>query len=302
MKYSFKQHFSMLSIIIALTTIAGCSRSIFHTASDAYVISGEGVTQFTSGKDGLLTRVPKPSVRAGWLAPQYIGTVKGKYVYASSPEGLVQFSIDTDGGLFNPVERLKGYGRFYFDPQGNFVYANAGHGLEQFSVGTDGSLTRTGNPALPIQYIYFESQGKHAYLTDGYKLARVVVGKDGVFSDVKEVKLGIYDSDYMISTKVVFDPKDKYAYVIFHDHGVAQFRVGESGDLLDGHFITQDRGVVSIVFDPKGKYAYTLIGDSTQAGQSNTITQYSVGDDGGLFPTSVPAIKTGVNLTGIAFS
>jgi tyrosinase len=135
-----------------------------------------GVVQCAIGGNGTLTSISlTDDARGSGIAPPVIDP-QGRYLYASNNYEVVQYTIDTTGGLIPMVPYAVNLPRQVFDicidPKGKYAYVVNYQSVAQFVIGPTGGLTPMTPPMVTAvtegfaQGITVDSSGKYAYVSD----------------------------------------------------------------------------------------------------------------------------------------
>ena len=184
----------------------------------------------------------------------------GRSVYATTHEGVSQYSAGPDGALTPKSPPLVAAGSNPFgiavSPDGQSVYvANIGFirgdgSVSQYSAGPDGALSPKAPPAVGI----------------GSNPSAVAISPDG-----------------------------QNAYVISRlNNGVSQYSVGPGGALSFTSGVGAGEGPGAVVVSPDGASVYV-----TNSFDS-TVSQYSIGAGGALSARSPPTVPAGIDPEGVA--
>lgn len=208
------------------------------------------------------------------LAPCAVAQAATVYALGSQTGTTIQRSTAGPGGALSPfvpaiagASVLTGRGAMAISPDGDHLYAlatGAPESIRQFSIGPDGELT----PLSPAT-------------------ATVAPGNTGLRG-------------------IAITPNGRNAYVTTFGSGtVLQFAVGSDGTLTPLVPASVPAGTApwGIAVSPDGRGVYVANSTSqTTTTVDGTLSQYSIGPDGGLVPMSPATVDTGLAPVDVAVS
>ncbi len=238
----------------------------------AYVANaGDGtVSQYTIASTGTLTAMTIPTVAAGTAPYSVAVDPLGKYAYvANSGSGnniytISQYTIGSNGALtaMSPATIAAGTAPYSVtvDRSGQYVYvANSGsNNVSQYTIGLGSGALLPMSPATV-------AAGTNPY-------------------------------------SVTVDPSGKYVYVANEgSSNISQYTIGTGGALTPMSPATVAAGTnpysITVTTGASGQeYAYVANSNSTNlAGNSSSISQYTIGAGGALLPMSPATVAAGTN-------
>ena len=177
--------------------------------------------------------------------------------------------------------------------------------MSQFDVGPGGALSPKTPATVPVgekpEGIAVSPDGKNVYVANAGSdsLSQFNVGPGGVLSPkaIPSVATGGFPDGITIS------PDGRSVYVAnFDTDSVSQYDVGPGGALSPKSPATVAAGVgpLGIAISASGRSVYAA--DREKTVKPGSVSQYTVGANGGLTPKATPAVRTGVAPWGVAVS
>lgn len=276
------------------------------------------VSQYSIANDGTLTALATGTVSTDKQPFSISVEPTGEFVYVSnySSSTVSQFRIGTDGTLSKigtgSVATGASPNAVTIDPSNKHAYvANLGENtISQYNIELDGALSPMATPKVPagsnVATVVVDPTGKFAYAGNwGANAPQPPAGP----STISQYTISQTDGSLTpisgaatVGTgsgpnAIVIDPSGKYLYVAnFGDNNIGQYTINADGTLSPLTNVGAPAGLVSsglqpdgIAIDPTGHYVYTANkGDGT-------VSQFTVGNDGGLVPMTTAHVFTNGN-------
>lgn len=274
--------------------------------SGSYLLLGSGdIFEFTIGSDGTLAANPAATIKAPALGDGIspVGfTRNGQFVVTAGVNfsgsgpmipGYTVSSYALDArGIPTPVTILTVNhhpNSFALDPSGRFLYVSTYDNLIlEYALSSSGILSLAGSTFTttpgcsisisPNEFLYCGSNGEPLE-TAIYSIN----SSSGVLSQTGSLP---------ISGMFAFHPSGKYAYSSFGP--VSQYTVDPGTGVLAANG-PEISGVSDLVLDPTGKFALVL-------SASDTVSSYTVGNDGRLTPSASLALDQNALAQGMAIA
>ncbi len=250
------------------------SISVEPTGEFVYVSSwnSSSVSQFQIGADGTLSKIGTSSVATGSNPNSVTIDPFDKYAYVANlgDSTLSQYKIGVDGQLIPMATPTVPSGNnpatIVIDPTGHFAYAG--------NFGTNAKTPPAG-PSTISQYLVSQTDGSLTAMNGAAATAPTGSGP----------------------VAIVIDPSAKYLYVAnLGDNNVGQYTINTDGTLTPLLTVTATQGTVPSGHQPAG-IAIAKIGAAHYVYVANqgdgTISQYTVGSDGGLTPMATADVAAG---------
>jgi 6-phosphogluconolactonase (cycloisomerase 2 family) len=278
----------LASLIMAQA--ASAARTVYFSDPEA-----DRISQYSVGADGDLSPLAPPWVDADH--PRRLAmTPSGSDLYATSPDGVLQFKVAASGGLTPKMPALQpapgSPHSIAVHPDGKSVYVTDSHygKVRQYDVAGGGRLEPKDPP-----YVRAGSCAKGLALSPDGRTAYVLVrGGIVVFDVAADGALGSrgrVDVESRSLQDVALTPNGKNLYATSRDGRVLQFDVDASGDLDPKDVPEVETGAgtkpIGIAIVPDGSAAYV----STQAwGQGRQLFAFAIGAGGALAPGAPPSL------------
>jgi 6-phosphogluconolactonase (cycloisomerase 2 family) len=237
----------------------------------AYVANaGDGtVSQYTIASNGTLAAMTIPTVAAGTTPYSVTVDALGKYAYVanSGSNTISQYTVGTDGALtaMSP--------------------ATVAAGTTPYAVTVDPSS----------QYVYVANSGSNT-------ISQYTIGAGGALTPMSTATVSAGTTPYAITV----DPSGKYVYVANEgSNTISQYTIGTGGALTPMSTAAVASGAnpysITIANISGQEYAYVANSNSTNiVNNTSSVSQYTVGSNGGLIPMNPVTVATGTNPVSVA--
>ncbi|SEC40249.1 6-phosphogluconolactonase, cycloisomerase 2 family [Amycolatopsis lurida] len=288
---------------------AGFSIVVTPDGKKAYVASltGSSITGYRIGSDGKLTAIPGGKVGTGAAVVGLALTPDGSRLFATMGGGeneVRSYDVAASGTLTKttaPPAAVPGDSALSLPaltPDGRFLFVTSTllSKVTSFAVAPDGRLTLigqypTGNvPALPA----VTPDGRFLYISNeqGASMIGFAIGADGALTPTPG---GPYPTGDLPHGAAITADSGRLYVPTAGSGAVEGFRIGADGALtsLPGSpFDAPDGMPGRTVLSPDGKVLF--LADVFSPGVTSRVHSYTIGENGGLAPTGLPATNTGV--------
>jgi PKD repeat protein len=217
----------------------------------------EGVTRFSIGSNGSLTRL-EPSSGTG-ESYEVAVTPNGRflYTYATAEGKILGFEIGDDGSLAPLGATEAGSARYLgVSPDGRFLFVTDGASFRTLAIGSNGNLKPIGDPLTlgggpaSIDYFGIAPDGSHVYLPDSNndQIYSVAIATDGTPRLAGEVAV-----ENPEAVGVSPDGRFLVFYRAYSPYGIGVVAIGPGGSLsLLPSFVDYTSGEPEpLVFQPQ---------------------------------------------------